>query len=188
MATAAAGDVQIDSSIQIKGQFGTQPTEQHCAACWIGSGTFTDDQYSSLTIVNTPAGSSSSAAVGVIVRASGNAGTRSFYEFYIDGAATVNTTLVKWVSGTRTVLNTSTSPTWAAGDKIELEVEGTTVRAMKNGVALGGSYTTTDSSVTTGSPGVTVSAAQIMGDNWNAGNMTASGGANPARKLLLGVG
>ncbi len=173
MNVGLAGEVQIDSSIRIKGQYGTQAVDQKPTARWIGAGTFDDDQYASVKMLGAPAGGSQ-AAIGAIVRASGSAGTRTFYEFFVDGlASNYNTTLSKWVNGTRTVLHTSTGVTWAANDLISIEVEGTTVRGCKNGVALGGSFTVTDSDISTGAPGVVVASSGIFGDDWEAGDITA---------------
>lgn len=177
MNTGLAGDVQTDSSIRIKGQYGTQPTDQKPTARWIGAGTFSNDQYSSLRLTAGPAGGSQ-AAVGVAVRASGSAGTRTFYEFFVDGlASNYNTTLSKWVNGTRTVLHTSTGVSWASNDLISIEVEGTQVRGCKNGTPLGGSFTLTDASISSGAPGVVAASNGFNGDDWEGGDVTAPASA-----------
>ncbi len=173
MNTGAAGDVQIDSSIRVKGQYSTQPTDQKATVRWIGAGSFTNDQYASIKIVLAP--SPPGNPVGVCVRASGSASTRTFYEAFVDGnVGTQTTSLNKWVSGTRTVLYTDTAITWAANDLISLEAEGTTLRVCKNGTAVGGSWTLTDSSISTGAPGVVVSGSGIFGDDWEGGNIAAA--------------
>lgn len=170
MNTGVAGDVQIDSSTRAKGQFGTQPTDQKATARWIGAGTFTNDQYASIKIVLAP--SIPGNPVGVCVRASGSAGTRTLYEAFVDGnVGTQTTSLNKWVSGTRTVLYTDTAITWAANDLISLEAEGTTLRVCKNGTPVGGSWTLTDASISTGVPGITVAGSGIFGDDWEGGNV-----------------
>lgn len=185
MNTALAGDVQIDSSIKIKGQFGTQATDQKATARWIGAGTFSNDHYSSTLVVTTPTSSSTTNTIGAIGRASGSAGTRTFYEFFVEGDPTSPiTTLNKWVNGTRTILAQATGVTWAANDLIEIECEGTTIRGCKNNTVLGSggfsfttgsTFTVTDASISTGAPGVVVSGtAGIFGDDWKAGDMTAA--------------
>lgn len=172
--TSNIGDVQIDSSIRIKGEYSTQPTDQQTAARWVGAGSFTDDQYSQLKLLNPLDFAGSTQRAGVIVRASSDTGNnRDYYEAYIasDSASTPTTYLAKWVNGTRTGLY-SAAQTWAVNDTISLEVEGTTLRVCRNGTPLGGSWTVTDSSITTGLPGVTLAGgANCLGDDWEGGNM-----------------
>lgn len=189
MDTASPGDIKINSSVKFCGQYGMQAVERRACARWVGAGTFTDDQYSSAYVSGIGTVPSSSAAIGVICRASGNAGTRTFYEMLIVGDGTGvphPTTLCKWVSGTRTLLY-SAEISWADNDEISLECEGTTIRACRNGAALGGSWTVTDSSITTGAPGVASSASSLFGDNWAGGNISTTASVS-SRKLLLGVG
>lgn len=178
-----AGDVQIDSSIQIKGQYATQPVDHQAAARWVGAGSFTDDQYSQLKLINPLDFTGSTMRAGVIVRASSDTNNnRDYYEAYIasDSGSTPTTYLAKWVNGTRTGLY-SAAQTWAANDTISLEAEGTTLRVCRNGTPLGGSWTTTDSSITTGLPGVTIAGGtNCMGDDWEGGNMGASATSSPA--------
>lgn len=172
----AAGDVQIDSSTRFKGQYGTQATDQKATARWIGAGSFTNDQYASVKLVNAPTSGSPGNTAGVCVRASGSAGTRTFYEAFVEANVTSPpTSLSKWVSGTRTVLYSDTAITWAANDLLSLEVEGTTLRVCKNGTAIGGSWTVTDSSIATGVPGVVMSGVYIYGDDWEGGNIGTTG-------------
>lgn len=176
MNTGAAGDVQIDSSIRVKGQYSTQATDQKATARWIGAGSFTNDQYASVKLVNAPTSGSPGNTAGVCVRASGSAGTKTFYEAFVEANVTSPpTSLSKWVSGTRTVLYSDTAITWAANDLLSLEVEGTTLRVCKNGTAIGGSWTVTDSSIATGVPGVVMSGVYIYGDDWEGGNIGTAG-------------
>lgn len=170
--TGAAGDVLLDSSIQIKGQYATQPTDQQGTARWVGAGSFTDDQYSQVKLVNPLDWNGATHRAGVIVRASADTGAnRDYYEAYIaqDSGTTPTTYLAKWVNGTRTGLY-SAAQTWAANDTISLEAEGTTLRVCRNGTPLGGSWTVTDSSISTGLPGVTM-AGLTLADDWEGGNM-----------------
>jgi hypothetical protein len=176
-----AGAISIDSSIRIKGQYASQPTDQHAMVRWVGAGTFTDDQYSQVKLVNPLDNVGANYRHGVIVRASADTdSTRDCYEAYIaqDSVTTPTTYLAKWVNGTRTGLYSATQ-TWAANDTISLEVEGTTLRVCRNGTPLGGSWTVTDSSITTGLPGVSATHG-CYSDDWEGGNMGASATSSPA--------
>lgn len=181
--TGNAGNVLIDSSTRVTGQFAAQPTDQLPTARWAGAGSFTADQYAVARLLNVAAFNGSTIRAGVTVRAAGNAGTRSCYEAVVkfDGASTMTTELAKWVSGTRTILH-SAAVAWANNDLIELEAEGTTLRVLKNGAALGGSFTQTDAALTTGTPGIVVGQAAFA-DDWQGGNITAAGGDTTAPTL-----
>ena len=183
MNVAAAGDVQINSSIRINGQYSTQATDEKATARWIGAGTFTDDQYSSVKIVTAPSNTGSNATVGVCARASGSGATRSFYEAFVDGVNPANTVLVKRVNGVRTQLATTSATTWAAGDFISLEVIGNDLKVYKNTTTEITALAVTDTAITTGAPGVVVSSSAIMGDDWEGGNL---GGGSPSLPPLAG--
>jgi hypothetical protein len=149
----------------------------HAIARWVGTGTFTDDQYSSLVVATI--GGFTQSEVGVIARASGDTNAnRDCYSYRVKDANPPETRLVKVVNGTETELNSSTSVSWSNGDRIEIECEGTTIRGLKNGTS---QYSTTDSSLTTGKPGVhgynagTLYSAGVDGDSWEGGNITAGG-------------
>lgn len=173
--TTLGGNILIDASTQIKGQFTLQPTDQASAARYVGTGTFTNDQYSSVKII-IPALNNPICTVGAIARAgAGVNAARSYYEFYIElntGSYSFVTRLTKWVAGVRTVL-ASGNVTWASGDLIEIEAVGTTVRGCRNGAPLAG-FSVTDSSITTGLPGATsAGGSAIRGDDWTGGSATA---------------
>lgn len=165
---------------------------------WVGAGTFTDDQYSSL-VIGVLAYENVNINMGVIVRASADndstsaLNTRDFYGVSVcldAGGPNYTTVLYKVVNGTVTSLN-SGSASWAVNDRIELEVEGTTLRVCKNGTALGGSWTVTDSSLTTGNPGVAMSSggnASFYADDWEGGNLGGAAASAVKRSLLLGIG
>lgn len=78
--------------------------------------------------------------------------------------------LIKKVAGTVTSLSSGTGTTFAANDVLRLELQGTTWRLKKNGTQFA---TSTDSSISTGVPGVGYSS-------------TASSQANAALKLWAG--
>lgn len=161
------------STVQISGN---EITGSHAGtsaiARWNGAGSFADDQYSSLVLADGDQGSGDYGN-GVVVRASADqdAGVDCYYVYVANG-----TVFGKLVDGADTNFASSGVPTWTAGDRLELECEGTTVRVMKNGVALGGSFTVTDASLSTGKPGVLgrgdpgIQAA----DDWEGGSLVAA--------------
>jgi hypothetical protein len=129
---------------------------------------FPDDQYSEAVIVSMT-GTADTSGVGVEVRGATSPDMR--YRGYACKAATNNTCLAKHVSGTFTLLAQGTAP-WADGDSIRLEVEGTTLRLIRNGqdppvIEL------SDSSIASGQPGLTYSTtltAATVG-NWEGGDL-----------------
>lgn len=151
--------------------FNTYPTQR-----WSGGGTFTDNQYAKATVGGLSwAGFNSQ--VGVIVRASGDVdGAADHYRLCIwDDALSVRTTkLIKMVNGTETTLDTRTQA-WGNGDTIELEAEGTDLRAYRNGTLL---YTVTDSSLTSGAPGMFMrgSSNNPTLEDWEGGNVSSPTG------------
>lgn len=164
-----------------------------CAARWIGTGTFSDDQYSSLEVYGTGT-ETWSAYSGVIARASADQdGSRDYYYARIldrQDAGNNRVELSKVVNGTTTVLdNTPSTQSWSSGDRIEIECEGTTIRGLKNGT---GYHSATDSALTTGKPGIyALTRDSLTGDNWEGGDITGGGGGGAtlrSRLSLLGVG
>lgn len=179
LAASTAGNITIYTSTVVTGEYSVQPTNQIGAARWVGAGSFDANQYSSLAFVAV-SDYSSTVRMGVIARASANTeGGRDYYQLSVrgDSATTPLTTLAKWVDGAETILNEA-AVAWTAGDRIEIECEGTTIRACKNGTPLGGAWTVTDSSLATGAPGVAFGAAGAnwRGDNWEGGNVTSAAG------------
>lgn len=169
-----AGNVQVSAGGTISGSvYG-----QDAVARWSGAGSFTSDQCSSLVV----SGLSGTGAygIGVIARASGD--VNAARDFYWALLADI-TYFGKVVNGTSTQFTSSATPTWSNGDRLELECEGTTIRVMKNGVALGGAFTVTDSDIATGTPGVLGRGdpGVISGDLWEGSNLAS---ASPAAIFL----
>lgn len=174
MVNTIRGNVVINSSTRVWGEYAAIG-DDHPTARWVGAGTFSDDQYSSAVIIDsTPTGSTY--RFGVVVRASADTNAnRDYYEVFVALiTGLVTTHLVKVVNGTKTDIYVSSSPTWADNDRIELEVEGTTLRVCKNGTPLGGSFTATDSDITTGKPGLSVT-NQMYLDDWEGGSLGGGG-------------
>lgn len=183
------GSPQITASTLVYGGV-SQTDNNRQVARWVGAGTFTNDQYSSL-VISSLAFNTGSFAHGVVVRASADVNAnRDFYQACVEedsSGPNYTTRLAKFVNGTYTLLH-SASVAWTVGDRIELEVEGTTLRVCKNGTPLGGSFTQTDSDLSTGNPGIAVSGdATVTSDDWEGGNITAAV-VPTGRGLLLGVG
>ena len=151
------------------------------AAVWAGTGTFADDQYASAVLVTLEWQSGKNYTIGVICRASTDTNAnRDYYWAGVahDNSASPYTTMFgKVVNGTTTTFYEATAA-WAVNDRIELECEGTTIRVLKNGVALGGSFTTTDSAIASGKPGIMAGGTTTtQGDNWDGGSLL---GTSPA--------
>ncbi len=182
------GNVVTNSSLYVASDSGADGgLNRMGTARWVGAGTFTDDQYSSLKLVEPLGFVGGTARAGVIVRASADTGAnRDYYEAYVqsDSSTTPTTVFAKQVNGTRTLLH-SAAVSWAVNDRLELEAEGTTIRVCKNGTPLGGSFTQTDSSITTGLPGVAMGTSGNRGDDWEGGNL-GSGGGSPVGSLVGG--
>jgi hypothetical protein len=173
---AFLGNINIYNSVNFSSSASGAPGTA-AAARWVGAGTFTDDQYASAVISNL-AFISTDYSIGVIARASadGNSDytTRDYYYAVVclNGDTSYSTRLGKVVNGTVTALYTA-NIAWTVGDRIEIECEGTTIRALKNGTLINSSFEVTDSALATGAPGVTcaASAGEGRGDDWIGGNL-----------------
>jgi len=154
-------------------------SNNEAAAVWSGSGSFSNDQYAEITIAALSF-LSVDYAMGVIVRASTD--TNSARDFYFATVAAdssgpdYTTVLGKVVNGTRSVIH-SASVAWSNSDLLSLEAVGTSISVFKNGTALGGSFTATDSDLSTGKPGICANGdgASPTGDDWVGGDITADG-------------
>lgn len=168
------GDITIYSSTRANGA-NAQPGQNRMAAAWTGAGSFTNDQYSAI-IIGGLSFLSNQYGIGTSVRSNGLTNTaRSYYEVVVyadSGGPNYQTDVNKMVAGTYTNLVSTTTPTWANGDELSIEVVGTTITVKKNGTALGGSYTLTDSSLSTGTPGITGTGGNtVYADNWEGGTV-----------------
>lgn len=146
---------------------------------WIGAGTFTDNQYASLILTTVQFGST--ARIGVLARASaGTDAARDYYQYFHqdDGDLAV---LQKVVDGVETTLDSRAS-TFAVNDRIDIEVEGTTIRGLKNGTVL---VSVTDAALATGTPGAMVkNSSELFGDDWEGGNLTAAAATLMAQGVM----
>lgn len=166
-----AATVQITTSTICTATAGS--TGNAGAARWVGAGTFTDDQYAEVEIGGL-AYISDDYFTGVCCRASSDQdGSRDHYWARVSanaGGPNYTTAFGKVVNGTVTTFH-SASSAWANTDLLSLEVEGTAIRLCKNGTPLGGSFSTTDASLTTGLPGMYCANSIAYANAWAAGNM-----------------
>ncbi len=134
------------------------------AAHW-NADTFGNDQYAQGTV---PA--ISTAYMGVAARCATSAAT--FYNFLVNSDAYY---LNKYVAGAGTNLGNTPSPDLTVGDTLRIEANGTSIVAKRNGTNKIGPIT--DSSITSGSAGVTGNGTGTGGvriDNWEGGNLGAA--------------
>lgn len=165
--------------------------------CWKGSGSFTADQYFEIKVVGTWTGADTD-LIGGSLRNNGGSwngttGTDSMYRvFWQPSTSKVQVTKVLLHIPTQ-VGTDITSVTLAANDLLSAEAvtNGSNVDIIvyKNGVSLG-TRTDTAAVLTSGKPGVTGKNHDnaIFGDNFVAGNITASSAADSSGLLLRGIG
>lgn len=163
---SAAAILQITGSTAVCGSvFG-----QDGVAAWVGAGSFTNDQCSSIVINGTPTGSNNYGMAACVRISADTDGNRDYYYALVSDTTYLN----KIVNGTITTLF-SGSVTWAGGDRLEVEAEGTTIRLCKNGSPPSGSWVVTDTSIASGAPGVLGRGDPgiCTGDDWQGFNLTA---------------
>lgn len=123
---------------------------------------------------------------GVIVRASADQdAAKDYYGLRVldDGASTRTIRIGKYVNGTWTQLTTTTA-TVGNGDTIRLEVDSTgpaNLRAYINGTIVS-ALTTTDSSLTSGQPGVVATTTATV-DNWEGNDLVTSTSAQQGSRF-----
>jgi hypothetical protein len=151
--------------------------EQYSAISW------PNNQYSEWQIVALAAGGVGQ--FGLTVRCSAVAQT--FYELIVPNPAGSSGTITirKLVSGVLTNLNT-VAATPQIGDVWRLQVIGTAITALQNGVSV---LSMTDGSISSGRPGITVfSSASItntIADNWAGGDFIGDGGSGTTGDMLI---
>ena len=181
---ATFGDIVISASTVVQGP-NSFDTDGAQVARWVGAGSVANDQYAAISYVTMGGIGAADYGMGVICRASTDTTTnRDFYYFVVIDNGTGE--LGKIVNGTRTVLN-SGAVSWANGNIVALECEGTTIRACKDTTPLGGAWTVTDSALASGGVGV-IGMGGINGDNFDAGDITAAGGTSPKHDKLMSSG
>lgn len=152
---------------------------------------FGTDQYSQVALSGL-SGTNNETGLGVCVRCDttnlgGGTAYNNWYHAVVNTAGSNNVSVAKVVADTYTLLAQRTQA-WSDGDILRLEAQGSTLRVYRNGVQLGASIT--DSSVTTGEPGLAHIASFATGfaDNWEGGDISVAGPGGTSKMLLLGVG
>jgi hypothetical protein len=169
--TGGGGSMQIAASTKVTASAGND-LNMACAR-YVGTGTFTNDHYAEVAVGDLSF-TGTDAFSGVITRASADTdANRDLYFAWVasnTGGPNYLVSFGKVVNGTRTFFNQA-STAWSNGDRIGLESEGSTHRVTKNGTALGGSFTTTDTALTTGLPGICGANANSSLDNAEFGSL-----------------
>ena len=132
--------------------------------------TFSNDQYAQAKI--TTSGTLDQCGSGVIIRGSGgNEGTGTYIWVIAHHGATNNISIAEIVGGTY-ALKKQVSQSWTDGDTWRIEATGTSYTIKLNGTTV---TTTTESSVTSGSPGPfyssTITSTAI--DDFEGGDLAA---------------
>lgn len=176
VASSTQGDVTVTPTGSNNSTYFTANSGGETVARWVGAGSFTNDQGASAALVTFSL--FSGGAIGVVCRCSADTdGAKDYYLCQLiddSGNSTKTVQLTKRVNGTETVLSTG-STTWTAGDRIGIRATGTTIQALKNGAQIG-SMSVTDSSLSTGAPGIRCCSGYTL-DDWQGFNVTAGGGA-----------
>jgi hypothetical protein len=135
----------------------------HCAY-WNG-GAVNPDQFAQVVVRSV---SANNRYVFATVRSSGTTdAARSHYYVGTDGTAGAgHLELNRVINGTITGI-ASFNATFAAGDVLRLEAQGTRLRVFRNGIQLGTDYT--DSSLPSGQPGMCLFGTGAAADDWAAG-------------------
>jgi hypothetical protein len=147
---------------------------------------FSNDQYAQGRIYIT----NPSSVVGLMVRASGTGGGE-YYVLYGYGSGN-GMYVTKSVAGAAEDTVANILETFTNGDLLRIEVEGTTIRAYRNGAQMDtsvGMDMTGQSAIASGSGGFASYLASGSITEFETGNLSGGGGPAPTDDLLLlGVG
>lgn len=129
--------------------------------------TYSDNQYSKIQILTRD----TIGGAGPCVRVSASAET-----YYNAAVISSTTTLIlrKNISGSFSTIQSFTIPTWTDGQYIKLAVSGSTLTwtiYASDGVTVVATDSATDSSISTGSPGVFIYNPVATMDNWSGGDV-----------------
>jgi hypothetical protein len=138
-----------------------------------GGITWPNDQYSKAALSATGGTTDDGAGPGLIVRHVGSATTRTWYRAVMQKAATTNVVVAKYFNSSGYTEIIQATVTWSDGDIWELDAQGSTLTLLHSGSSVG---TTTDSTNTSGFPGIGFSTSITSGslDNWEAGDFTVA--------------
>lgn len=180
------GGLTLTTATKLYSAFQTPNPVRAAIYRWVGAGTFTANQASSVTIqgLATEGGTNLNWGASVLNSADINGGQDRYEAKVFDDDLSApggrTTTLYKIVNGVATSLH-SADVTWNNGDLLELEHEDGVLRVCKNGTPLGGSFTYDDSGsspLTSGAPGLTqAGGGDALGyiSAWAGYNITSGG-------------
>jgi hypothetical protein len=163
-ATLGANWTDQNAGMSISGNKAVPTGGSFSQAYW-NADVFGNDQYAQavlgeLTFVT------SAQYVGLLVRANGGAGSNNGYILYADST---DLFLGKYVAGAFSAIVTFSGQS-TIGATYRLEVQGTTLRAYKNGVQMGSDQA--DGAVSAGSGGVLgFNSGEARLDDWEGGNL-----------------
>jgi hypothetical protein len=166
-ANLGANWTALDGNIEIISNQAGLGTDGFNVVYW-SADAFNANQYSKITITNSPF--NPNIAIECSVRVSGTAGAGN-YNYYAGWATNGQYGIYKQVGATSTDLVAPTSHTWNVGDVIELRVNGTTLTLHQNGSQIA---SITDSDLSSGRPGINMFAGngeQPRADNWEGGEL-----------------
>lgn len=149
---------------------------------------FGNDQRASLTI-RTFTGAGTDVAAAHVRNAAPATRTAYYCAAKRNGAGGVTSEIVELTAGTDVSLTSETSTTWAAGDQLICEVQGTALRLFR--IPSGGSQvlllSTTDASIASGRVGISMYTANTVADN-EIDNFAATDNLSGASMSLTGIG
>jgi hypothetical protein len=164
-----AGPAPVVSSNQCRG------SDTLCPAYWNPAvNSFSNDQHAQATYVT----ATSFDHAGVVVRHD-TSGHSNFYLFFANGS---NLSIYKCTAGSYLQIGTGTNSGFANGDVLRLEVVGSTLTAKVNGTTF---ITVTDSSFTSGQPGILANHSTEFMDDWSAGPSIITAGTQTLTPNLV---
>ena len=153
------------SAIQVSSNT-VKGTSGESDAIW-NADSFGNDQYSQITLVTND---NDGWRWGVLVRGAGASATTA-YVLRANTWSAEGCGLSSWVAGSLSLLQT-VSQIIGAGTVIRLEAQGTTLRIYDDGVQIGTDQT--NSSIASGSAGISMLNTTAAADNWEGGNLAVS--------------
>lgn len=132
--------------------------------------TLENDQWAQITL---PTWTGASIIVPRVLLRFAGPGAKNGYEFGAVRGGTWTSAIAEWNAGVWTSLVSENATTWAVGDILRAEAEGTALRLYRNGGLL---LSTTDATFTSGRAGITIYAGTLTDvevDDFSTGNFGA---------------